>query len=193
MTLYGLTGGIGMGKTTCAAWIASRDIPVIDTDQLARQLVEPGQPALEDIARRYGSQVIDPAGRLHREQLATIIFADTAARSDLEAILHPRIREAWRGAVQRWRSEGRRQGVVVIPLLYETGAERELDQVICAACSPRTQAQRLRERGWSDEQIHQRAAAQLPADEKVARADRVVWTEGIREVTWAQLRAILGA
>ena len=191
MQVLGLTGGIGMGKSACADLLRARSIPVIDTDELARQVVEPGQPALAEIRRAFGPEIIDPQGRLCRDELAKRVFAEPAARRRLEAILHPRIRELWRAQVERWRAEGRPLAVVVIPLLFETGAERELDRTICVVCSTGTQHARLRARGWSEQQIHDRIAAQWPVEKKLALADYVIWTEGSLEVHAAQLERIL--
>src|SRR5437870_9527621 len=93
MKLLGLTGGIGMGKSTCAQLLRSRDIPVVDTDDLARTVVEPGQRALAEIRTAFGPQVIDKEGQLNRGELARAVFSDPAARKRLESILHPLIRE----------------------------------------------------------------------------------------------------
>src|SRR5437762_9532318 len=120
MKLLGLTGGIGMGKSTADQLLRDRGIPVIDTDLLARQLVEPGQPALAEIAQTFGSQVLSTDGRLRRDEMARLAFADPAARRKLEAILHPRIRSLWQSQIALWRDENHPLVVVVIPLLFET-------------------------------------------------------------------------
>ncbi len=191
MKVFGLTGGIGMGKSTAAQLLRARGVSVVDTDDLARELVLPGQPALEEVRATFGDQMVGPDGQLLREELARLVFADANARRRLEAILHPRIRERWRAQVEFWREEGRSVAVVVIPLLFETGAETELDAVICVACTPGTQAERLRARGWTEEEIKQRLAAQMSTDEKLARATYAIWTEGSLEVHAQQLERIL--
>lgn len=191
MKLLGLTGGVGMGKSACAQLLRWRGAAVVDTDELARELVEPGQPALREIAAAFGHEFLDAEGRLRREELARLVFADADARRRLEAILHPRIQEAWRAQVAAWRAEGKPLGVVVIPLLFETGAEREFDAVICVACSAETQRQRLLARGWSLEQIEQRIAAQMPIEEKMLRANYVVWTEAGMDVHAQQVYRIV--
>jgi dephospho-CoA kinase len=191
MKLFGLTGGIGMGKSTAAKILSERGIPVADTDLLARQVVERGQPALEEIHRAFGDAVIAPDGSLQRAALARIVFSDPAARQKLESITHPRIRQLWREQVEIWRARQAPVGCVVIPLLFETGAEKELDATICVACSPGTQQKRLRERGWTPEQIGQRIAAQFPAEKKIAMATLVAWNEGSLEVLAAQLERIV--
>ena len=191
MKVLGLTGGIGMGKSACAALLSARAIPIIDTDELARDVVELGQAALAEIERTFGRGVLDESGRLRRDELARVVFADSNARVRLEQILHPRIRERWRAQVERWRSEDHPLAVVVIPLLFETGAEKELDRTLCVACSAATQRTRLLARGWPNEQIQQRNAAQWPVERKLALADFVIWTEGDLALHAAQLDRVL--
>ena len=193
MKVFGLTGGVGMGKSTSAQLLRSRGILVVDTDDLARQVVEPGQPALAEVQAAFGPDILGPAGQLRRDELARRVFADPAARKRLEAILHPRIRALWRAQVEAWRHEGRPLAVVVIPLLFETSAEAELDATICVACTLATQHQRLLARGWSPQEIEQRLRAQWPTEVKMARADYLVWTEADVEVHAAQLERILPA
>lgn len=193
MKLFGLTGGIGMGKSTAATLIAQLGIPVTDTDVIAREVVEPGHEALEEIKRRFGHEIVGSDGQLRRDELARRVFADDDARRDLEAILHPRIRERWLRQVEQWRKEKKATGVVVIPLLFETGAKTHFDATICLACSAPTQRQRLLERGWSPEQIRQRIDAQWPVEKKMALADYVVWTEGNFDLHKHQLERILGS
>jgi len=191
MNLLGLTGGVGMGKSTAANLLRGLGVAVIDTDDLARQLVEPGQPALAEIQARWGSSVIGPGGRLLRDVLAERVFADAQARGDLEAILHPRIRAEWLAQSERWQEEGRPVGVVVIPLLFETKAAKHFDAVSCTGCTAATQLNRLLARGWSPDQVGQRLAAQWPLEKKMALADFVVWTEGDLEVHAEQLKRVL--
>ena len=191
MRVLGLTGGIGMGKSASAQLLRSRGVPGVDTDELARQLVEPGQPALAEVLAAFGPQLAGPDDQLRRDELARRVFADPAARQRLEGILHPRIRALWRAQVESWRAEGRPLSVVVIPLLFETKAEAEVDATVCVACSAATQQQRLQARGWSPEQIEQRLQAQWPVEKKMAAADYVVWTEADLAVHAAQIDRIL--
>lgn len=167
-------------------------IPVIDTDTLAREVVEPGQPALTEIAATFGRELIDEAGRLRRAELAEIVFPSPEKLRQLEAILHPIIRDRWRGQVEIWRREGRGVGVVVIPLLFETGERSQFDAVICTACSAVTQQERLRARGWPSDQIQQRLTAQWPVEKKIAASDYVVWTEPALPLHQRQLVRIFG-
>lgn len=180
-----------MGKSAAAELLRARGVPVVDTDDLARQIVEPGQPALGEIQKTFGNEIIGADGRLDRDRLAGVVFADAAARARLEAIVHPRIAQLWHDQVQAWRKEGRPLGVVVIPLLFETGVEDEFDSVVCVACSAETQQKRLLSRDWTTGEIARRNAAQLPVDQKIARSHYVVWNEGDLDLMAEQLSRII--
>ena len=181
-----------MGKSTVAQMLGGRGERIIDTDQLARDLVAPGQPALEAIRREFGADVFRSDGGLDRSALAAAVFSDPSKRARLEGILHPRIRAAWLAQAEEWRRSGARRGVVVIPLLFETGAEQEFGLTICVACSLETQARRLAQRGWTEPEITNRVAAQHPIAEKMDRADRVIWNESTVQVCEMQAERILG-
>jgi dephospho-CoA kinase len=191
MQLLALTGGVGMGKSTTTGFLRTRKIPVADTDLIARQLVEPGQPGLDEIQKLFGDEVIDAAGRLDRAKLARMVFGDAARRRQLESVLHPRIRGVWQQQVEDWSRENRPLAIVVIPLLFETDAAPLFDAVICVACSNQSQRLRLRQRGWSDEEVQQRIDAQWPIEKKLAQADFVIWTESSTSVHEAQLTRVL--
>jgi dephospho-CoA kinase len=191
MRLFGITGGAGMGKSTVGDLLQRHGVATVDTDTVSRQLTHAGQPAVAEITRRFGASVCRPDGSLDRGELARIVFADAAARADLEAILHPAIRARWEAEVEHWRAEGRERGAVIIPLLFETKAENHFDATICVACSPATQRMRLRERGWPPGQISGRIAAQWPVEKKIARSDFVIWTDTAIEFTEAQLLRII--
>jgi dephospho-CoA kinase len=192
MKLCGLTGGVGMGKSTAAGFFLQPGARLVDTDQLAHELVEPGQPALAEIRAEFGNHLVAADGHLKRDELARLVFSDAQARKKLESILHPRIRECWQARVAVWRGENCAVGMVVIPLLFETGAETAFDKIICVACSPAGQRERLQARGWSAEQIQGRIAAQSPIEEKIARSHYVVWTDGSLESHRRQAVEIFG-
>jgi dephospho-CoA kinase len=191
MRTFGLTGGVGMGKSTAASLLARRGLPVIDTDEIARQVVEVGQPALEEIRAAFGQSVIAPDGTLRREALACAVFAQADARLRLEAILHPRIHALWQQQITTWRAAGAAAAVVVIPLLFETETQGLFDVTVCVACSEATQHRRLLARGWTEEDLRQRIQAQLPIGRKMELADYVVWNEGALAVLEAQFDRIL--
>ena len=190
MRVLGLTGGIGSGKTMVDEMFTQLGAELIDADQLAREVVEPGQPALEEIASNFGRDVLLPNGRLDRRKLGGIIFADASARARLNAITHPRIQERIEAAITGRRD---RAGVLIvdIPLLYEAARTGLVEKVIVVWVDPPTQQRRLIERGGlTDEEARQRVAAQMPLDEKRALADHVIDNTGSREATRRQVEAI---
>lgn len=180
-----------MGKSVAAEYLRGFGLPVVDTDVLARALVQPGEAALDEIREAFGPGVIGAGGVLRRDALAAKVFDDESQRRRLEQILHPRIRAAWVATVERWEAEGRPAGVVVIPLLFETDAQSAFAATICVACSGASQDERLAARGWSAEESARRIRAQWPIDKKLGAADFVVWAEGGIERTREQLVRIL--
>lgn len=191
MLRIGITGGLGTGKSTVAQLLSAKGIPVLDTDDLAREFTRPGHPVLGQIVDQFGADLLDERGELRRDKLAAKVFGDEKERRRLEAILHPPIREGWMARLKEWESAGQSAGCVVIPLLYETGCEGEFDEIICTACGPSTQRARLAGRGWTENQIDNRLAAQLPLKTKMQRADHVIWTEGSMQSTEQQLDKVL--
>ncbi len=193
MKVLGFTGGIGMGKSASARLLRELGVEVVDTDDLAREVVEAGQPALLEIRDAFGPDVIGSDGALRRQELARRVFPHPESRRKLEDILHPKIRALWHGKVEGWRARGCPLGVVVIPLLFETAAEKDFDHVVCVACSPASQQERLGARGWTATEMEQRIQAQLPVETKMTRSHFVIWTEGEMALHAAQLRRILHA
>ena len=191
MKLCGLTGGVGMGKSTAAGFLRQRGIPVLDTDMIARELVQPGQPALLEIQKIFGKEVVTELGELNRAELARLVFSNPIYRQKLEALLHPLIFERWQLRAERLRHEGMSVAFVDIPLLFETRVEDCFEKIVCVGCSPASQSLRLQERRWSLEAIQQRIAAQLSVEEKIRRSHFVVWTEGFPEIHARQIDLIL--
>lgn len=193
MILFGVTGGIAMGKSTAAESLRELGVAVTDTDALARTVVAPGEPALADVRQVFGAEMLDEQGGLRRERMAQLVFGDPAARRRLEAILHPRIRALWQAEVARWRAAGQAAAAVVIPLLFETSAEADFDATICVACTAAAQRERLAARGWTPQQSALRLQAQWAIERKMALADYVVWAEGGLDALCEQLRRIVEA
>jgi len=190
MRVLGLTGGIGSGKSAVGLMFAQLGADLIEADQLARDVVEPGEPALAEILEAFGPDILRSDGRLNRSKLATIIFADPGARARLNAITHPRIKERMDAEVAARMAQ---PGVLIldIPLLYENDRDRSVERVIVVWVDRETQLRRLQERdGLSAEEARRRVAAQMPLDEKRARADHVIDNTGTREQTRAQVEAI---
>jgi dephospho-CoA kinase len=195
-----LTGGIATGKSHCLARFEALGVPVIDADVIARGLVAPGTPGLAAVVARFGPGIVRPGGDLDRDALASLVFADPAARRDLEDILHPAVYRAiddWFESVAgRTGSGGARLAMADIPLLYETGRDAEFDKVVVVACSREEQLERLGARGLSPEGARVRIASQLPIEEKTRRADYVIDTSSTPALTdrqvvevWERLRA----
>lgn len=190
MLRVALTGGIATGKSYCLARFASLGVPVIDADQLARDAVAPGSRALEEVATRFGGSILRPDGSLDRAALGRIVFSDRAARADLEAIVHP---EVYR-RISEWLAglpPGTRVAMADIPLLFETGHTHDFDRVVVVACNPREQLRRLIARdGLSERDARSRLDSQWPIEEKEARADYVIKTDGTVADTDSQVRTV---
>jgi dephospho-CoA kinase len=192
MRLVGLTGGIATGKSTFAAVLRARGVPVIDADQLAREAVAKGSPALADVVAAFGPEVLDAEGALDRKRMAARVFADPTARADLERIVHPRVRAAMRAAVARLAADGAPLAFYDVPLLYEAGREGEVDLVAVVWAPREAQLERLAARdGMGPAAAEARLAAQLPVDEKAARADVVIVNDGPADALGAKADALL--
>lgn len=190
MRTYAITGGIGMGKSAAAEWLKDHGIPVIDSDDLARDVVRLGEPGLRKLVDHFGEGILCPDGTLDRPSVAKIVFQDTAARKFLEQTLHPLIRERWLQWKQQCEKNGEAVCVVIIPLLFETGMESDFDAVICLTTAPEIQRQRLLKRGMSEEDIHRRIMNQWPIEEKMRRSQFVVDNNGTLVELAAQLEKI---
>jgi len=176
--LVGLTGGIGSGKSTVARLLEKRGAVVFDADLLAREAVEPGTPGHAAVMERFGADVLAPGGELDREALASIVFADPAARRDLEQIVHPEVRRLFAEGSEAYRDTDR---VVVFsaPLLVETGMHTAFEVLVVVSATVATQIERLmRQRGMSEPSIRARIDAQAPLEDKAAAADVLVDNEG---------------
>lgn len=174
--VIGLTGGVGSGKTAVSNRFARLGVPIIDTDLLARELVEPGQPALADIVAEFGPDCLDGDGRLHRSRLRERVFADPAGRRRLEAILHPRIRALARERIVQLTAP---YCLLVIPLLAETGMTDLVDRVLVVDAPETEQVRRVMVRdGVAEEQAHRILAAQADRSQRLALADEIVENAG---------------
>jgi dephospho-CoA kinase len=184
MRLIGLPGGIATGKSTVDRMLTARGATVIDADELAREAVRPGEPALDAIAARFGKDVIQADGTLDRPRLGAIVFADADARHDLDGITHPHIAELTRERIAAALRGDAALVVVDIPLLFENARETMFEGVLLVYAPVAVQIERLRERNGLDETAAlQRLAAQLPIDEKRARATWVIDNSGDRAAT----------
>lgn len=189
MNRVALTGGIAAGKSFVADELARHGAVIIDADLLAREVVEPGTPGLAAVVERFGEDILLEDGSLDRAALGGIIFADDAARADLNAIVHPLVRRR-ADELEAAAAEGA-VVVHVIPLLVETGLDRGFDTVIVADVPVGTQAERLKARnGLTDEEADARIGAQAARGERFAVATRVIDNSGSRDDTRAQVEAL---
>ena len=172
----GLTGGIASGKSTVAELFAARGVPVLDTDQIARDVVEPGEPALAAVVATFGNGILGPDGRLDRAALRARIFSEPEARRQLEAILHPAIRAE---LARQSAAAGGPYQVLVIPLLVEGGRIDAVDRILVVDCPVEIQMERLMARdGETAESAGKILAAQASRDARLAAADDVIVNSG---------------
>jgi dephospho-CoA kinase len=198
MKLVGLSGGIACGKSTVAAMLRRRGLPVLDADVVARDVVAPGTEGLGEVVRRFGPQVLEAGGGLDRPLLRALVLADAEARRDLEAITHPRIR----ARVLEWAAaqRGEPMAMVEAALLVESGSWRQYDALVVVRCDRAQQIERLcRRNGIEPKQAEHWLAAQMPVDEKARHAHVVIDNSGDEaelergvERGLAELRALLG-
>jgi dephospho-CoA kinase len=192
MLKVGLTGGIASGKSYVTGRLKELGCEVTDADLIARRVVEPGQPAYHDVIREFGAGILDADGALDRAKLGAIVFADSARRARLNAIVHPRViaaQDEWLAEVGR--RDPRAVAVVDAALMIEAGAHRRFDKLIVVYCEPELQLARLMARdGLSREEALRRINAQMPASEKLKYADYTINTSSGFEDTRRQVEAI---
>lgn len=192
--IIGLTGGIASGKSTVATMLKELGIPVVDADQIAREVVQPGEKAYEQIVNHFGEAILHSDRTINRKKLGSIVFNDEKERSALNNMIHPAIREKMNEQKEGYLSKGYKTVVLDIPLLFEGKNKHsyELDKVLVVAVSEDVQFQRLLERDqMGEEDARNRIRSQMPLHEKKALADEVIDNNGTKEETKQQLLAIL--
>lgn len=189
--VIGLTGGIASGKSTVSDLFKEYNIPVVDADMVAREVVEPGEPALASIVDTFGSDILLPDGSLDRQKLGGIIFRDQEKRQMLNNIVHPVVRE--RMTADRDRLKTAHPAVVLdIPLLFEGNQLHLVEKIVVVHVDPRVQLERLMQRNnLSEQEALDRINSQMSLAEKAARADAIIDNNGSREETRAQLEKLL--
>jgi dephospho-CoA kinase len=192
--LFGLTGGIGSGKSTVAARFRERGLPVIDADELARAVVAPGTPGRAEIVAALGPGVLDAAGELDRKRVAGIVFNDENARRRLNAITHPRVAALALERTQELESRGEPLACYEVPLLVESGLAGVLKPLVVVTADVATQLERAMARDLATEaEIRARIDAQMPVADKARLADFVVDNSGPIESTRSQADEVLDA
>ena len=191
MLKFGLTGGIASGKSAVAALLREMGFPVLDADAVAHKLMEPGQPAREEVLQEFGADLAGADGRIDRAKLGAIVFADPRRLAKLNAILHPRVEQIMLNQYEEWKRIGVRDAAFVeAALLIEAGFVSKLDGLVVAWCEPEQQLERLKARGMGEMDARRRIAAQLPLDEKLRLATYTIDCSGTMESTRAQVRAL---
>lgn len=191
MLKVALTGGIATGKSYVLDRFRGHGVPCLDADVLAHGVTKAGTEATTAIAARFGPAILEPDGSIDRKALGAIVFEDETARRALEAIVHPAVYRLIAAGLRAFELMGSQLAVVDVPLLYETAHEHDFDRVIVTACSVDRQLQRLLTRGMSELEARRRLSAQLPTEDKAARADYVIRTDGSLEETDRQVERIL--
>ncbi|MDD6432131.1 MAG: dephospho-CoA kinase [Lactobacillaceae bacterium] len=190
--IIGLTGGIASGKSTVSNLLRQAGLPIVDADQITRQVQRPGSTALNKLAAAFGNQIIQPDGNLNRVQLGKRVFADTAARQELNQIMQPLIRDAIWQAVDTLKKQNVPNVILDVPLLYEQHYDEDCDLVVVVTVSPETELRRLMARNhYSAAEARARIAAQMPLSEKVARADVVIDNDASLEQTRRQVAQLV--
>ena len=191
MLKLGLTGGIASGKSAVAAILRELGFPVLDADSISHRLMEPGQPAHDEILHEFGPDVANSTGRIDRPKLAAVAFADPDKLARLNAILHPRVEKAMLLQFDDWERSGVRDAAFVeAALLVEAGFTKHLDGLVVAFCTPAQQLERLLARGMSEPEARRRIAAQLPINEKLRYATYTIDCSGSLDDTRAQVQAL---
>jgi len=191
MLKLGLTGGIASGKSWVANQLREFGFHVLDADQLGHQLMEPGHAAYEEVAREFGREILRQDHSVDRRKLGDIVFADPKKLATLNAILHPRIEAAMNVQFESWRAQGVTDPVFVeAALLVEAGIDNRLDGLVVVYCRPEDQIERLRARGFGEEEARSRIALQLPNAEKLKHATYTIDTSGTMQYTQEQVAAL---
>jgi dephospho-CoA kinase len=190
MRIIGLTGGIGSGKSTVSVMLKELGAFIVDADEGARVVVEPGRPALAEVVETFGPEILDAGGGLDREKLADRVFGDAAALERLNAITHPRVREWMAERITEAQAADATLVVLDIPLLFESGLEGGLEEVVVVWAPEELQLQRAVARGVREDDARARIKAQMPLDQKRDRATRVIDNSGGLDDTRRQVEEL---
>lgn len=189
MLRYGLTGGIASGKSTVAAILRELGFPVLEADQMAHQVIEPGHPAYGEVISRFGGEILDADKHINRSRLGAIVFNDREKLNQLNGIIHPRVELEILRQFTELESSGKHAAAFIeAALIFETGLHKRMDGVVVAWCLPEQQLARLIERGLSEAEARKRIAMQLPVQQKLALATDKIDCSGTVAETRRQVR-----
>ena len=190
--IIGLTGSIASGKSTVSAMLRRKGFPIVDADEIARLVVEPGSPVLLEISRQFGADMMNEDGSLNREKLGKRIFGNDEERQKLNGIIHPAIRQEMLRQKDEWLSRGADTVIMDIPLLFESKLQSFVDKIIVVSVTPKVQKERLIARNvLSQEEADARISSQLPMEIKEQGADAVLSNNGTEDQTEKQLEEVL--
>lgn len=190
--IIGLTGSIASGKSTVAKMLEKYRFPIVDADQVARLVVEPGEPALTEIVAAFGEEILLEDGSLNRKKLGNLIFHDPSKRAILNGIIHPAIRKEMLRQRDEWLNNGAEVVIMDIPLLFESKLQHFVEKILVVSLSEEKQLERLMERNQlNEEEARARISSQLPLTVKEEGADAVIYNESTLEKTEQQLNYIL--
>jgi len=190
MLRYGLTGGIASGKSTVAEMLRKLGFPVIEADRVAHRVMEPGQPAYNEVASIFGDAILDSDKYINRNSLAAIVFDDDKKLAQLNGIIHPRVEEEMLRMFAELAQSGKHAAAFIeAALIFEAGLHKKLDGVVVAWCLPQQQLARLMERGLSEVEAGKRIAAQMPVAAKMALAAAKIDCSGTLDETRRQVQA----
>ncbi|KIE58754.1 dephospho-CoA kinase [Methylacidiphilum kamchatkense Kam1] len=179
MNYFGLTGGIGCGKTTLSNWLMKEGFEIIDTDRIAQELLQPGRENWKKVVDEFGKEILNNDNTINRRLLGQLVFQNPKLLETLNRLTHPSIRQQWKNKViEAKKSNPRKRIIVVIPLLFEEKLEKEFDKVLCVGCSPSVQFKRLLDRGLISREIRMRIESQWPLEKKMENSDFVFWNDG---------------
>ncbi|MGF1678206.1 MAG: dephospho-CoA kinase [Candidatus Methylacidiphilales bacterium] len=191
-TCWAMTGGIACGKSSVAAIMETSGWAVVDSDRIAREVVEPGQEGYQIVVDAFGTSILKEDRSINRGRLRHMVFSDPIQRNHLNSLLHPLIKKRWQDELEIiFRREPGRPVVVVIPLLYEAGFDGDFLNVVAVGCSLELQRIRLAGRGLSEEMLEGMIDSQMPVAEKCRRAGRVIWNDGSLELLKGQVNRLL--
>lgn len=193
MDVIGLTGGIGTGKSTVSAYLRKKGFAIIDADQIARQVTEPGTPLLEELSREFGANILTAAGGLDRKALAAIVFADAKQRKKLDSLTHSRIIQEIQARIEAYKAAGAHRGIIVdAPLLFETGLDEKCQKTWLVTAKQDIRIARVCARdGMTSEEVAARIRNQMDDEEKKKRADRIIDNSGTIDDLKQQIQQLI--